>query len=227
MPIVEITADRIDTVHPTSFEAERFRERGDLQRLLRDHIEVVATEVMVVAEEFGDWADSKRRIDLLGLDKDANLVVFELKRTNDGGHMELQAIRYAAMVSTMTFDQVVAAHETYLAKRGNPGDGREAILEFLGWVEPNVLEFAQSVRIVLVAEGFSKELTTAVMWLNQHDLDIRCVRLTPYLISERLLIDVQHTIPSQKPPNIRYRFETRRSKNGLPGTHNATTPSST
>jgi len=32
-----------------------------------------------------------------------------LKRTEDGGHLELQAIRYAAMVSTMTFDQAVSA----------------------------------------------------------------------------------------------------------------------
>jgi len=31
-------------------------------------------------------------------------VAIELKRTEDGGHMELQSTRYAAMVSTMTFD---------------------------------------------------------------------------------------------------------------------------
>jgi hypothetical protein len=30
----------------------------------------------------------------------------ELKRTADGGHMELQALRYAAMVSTMTLVRV-------------------------------------------------------------------------------------------------------------------------
>lgn len=36
---------------------------------------------MVIAEEFGEWEDSKRRIDLLGLDREANLVVIELKRT--------------------------------------------------------------------------------------------------------------------------------------------------
>jgi RecB family endonuclease NucS len=44
-----------------------------------------------MAEEFSDWQDRSRRIDLLCLDTDANLVVVELKRTNDAGHMELQA----------------------------------------------------------------------------------------------------------------------------------------
>jgi len=73
---------------------------------------------LVVSEEFGDWEDSRRRIDLLGIDKAANLVVIELKRTEDGGHMELQAIRYAAMVSKMTFDRLVEVSTIISLHRG-------------------------------------------------------------------------------------------------------------
>ena len=36
---------------------------------------------------------------------DANLVVVELKRTEDGGLMDLQALRYAAMISAMPFER--------------------------------------------------------------------------------------------------------------------------
>jgi hypothetical protein len=61
----------------------------------------------------------------LGLDKDANLVVIELKRTDDGGHMELQSIRYAAMVSQMTFDQAVEAYTTYLQGQRREEDARD------------------------------------------------------------------------------------------------------
>jgi len=46
-------------------------------------------------------------------------VVIELKRTEDGGHMELQAIRYAAMVSAMTFDGAVEIYGRYLRERGH------------------------------------------------------------------------------------------------------------
>ena len=102
--------------------------------------------------------DSRRRIDLLGLDKDANLVVIELKRTDDGGHMELQAVRYAAMVSQMTFDQAVEAYRTYLEAQGQEEDAREGILSFLGWEEANDDQFAQDVRLVLVSAEFSKEI---------------------------------------------------------------------
>ena len=71
---------------------------------------------MVITEEFGDWLDSLRRIDLLCVNSDANLVVIELKRSDDGGHMELQALRYAAMVSAMTFDQAVETFARYKTK---------------------------------------------------------------------------------------------------------------
>src|SRR5258708_4261149 len=131
MALYEIKADSIAPVAGTSFGLEHVRERGDLQRLLRANINVVSSETMVLAEEFCDWDDSRRRIDLLGLDKDANLIVVELKRSEDGGHMDLQAIRYAAMISTMTFDQAVAAHSGYLTALGRPDDARPAILDFL------------------------------------------------------------------------------------------------
>ena len=75
-------------------------------------------------------------IDLLGIDKDANLVVIELKVTEDGGHMELQAIRYAAMVSAMTFDRAVSAYGDYVGRVGQNVVARESILDFLGWDEP-------------------------------------------------------------------------------------------
>jgi RecB family endonuclease NucS len=117
MAVFEITQDRIVPLQPTSFSDQGLRERGDLQRLLRDQVHIIDPDVLVVSEEFGGWEDSRRRIDLLGVDRKARLVVIELKRTDDGGHMELQAIRYAAMVSTMTFEKVVCAGSTYRACR--------------------------------------------------------------------------------------------------------------
>lgn len=164
----------------------------DLQRLLREQIEILSPDTLVIAEEFADWQDSRRRVDLLGVDRDANLVVIELERTEDGGHMELQALRYASMVSTMTFER---ATELFARYRGvGVEEAQSRILDFLGWGEPDEESFAQDVRIVLASAEFSKELTTAVLWLNQRDLDIRCVRLRPYRDGARLLLDVARTL---------------------------------
>jgi hypothetical protein len=123
-------------------------------------------------------------------------VVLELKRNEDGAFMDLQALRYAAMVSTMTFSRAAEVHQRYLQRIGRGHEvAQQAILEFLGWDAPREEEFAQDVRIVLAAANFSKELTTTVMWLNERQIDVRCVRIQPYLFRGQLLIDVQQIIP--------------------------------
>lgn len=196
MPLYEMTSDTFRPITQASFTDLKVRERGDLQRLLRTQIEVLGDDLYVLTEEFGDWEDSRRRIDLLAMDPLANLVVIELKRTNDGGHMDLQSIRYASMVSAMTFERAAQIHAEFLNRIGEPAAGaQERMLAFLGWEEPDEERFAPDVRIVLVSEDFGKELTTAVLWLRERDIDIRCVRLRPYLDGESRLIDVQQIIP--------------------------------
>lgn len=196
MPLYEMTPEAFRPINRASFAELRVWERNDLQRILRSQIDVLADDLYVIAEEFGEWDDSRRRIDLLAIDKQANLVVVELKRTHDGGHMELQAIRYASMVSAMTFDRAEQIHSEFLAQIGEPSDeARSRILAFLGWDSPDDEIFADDVRIVLVSENFGKELTTAVLWLRDRDIDIRCIRLRPYKDADKKMIDVQQIIP--------------------------------
>jgi hypothetical protein len=198
MALFEVMASALSPLEETSFSGENLRERDDLQRLLRDRIEVVAPLTLVLSEEFGDWQESRRRIDLLALDKLARLVVIELKRSEDGGHMELQALRYAAMVSSMSFKQAVDAHQAWLERRGIKADARQRILEFLEWedLSGNEQAFASEVRIVLVSADFSRELTTTVLWLTrEYELDVTCVRLKAYRLDDRLILDAQRIIP--------------------------------
>lgn len=194
--IYEFAQSTIVALQPATFGSVNILERRDLQRSLRESIGVIAPDTLVISEEFGEWEESKRRIDLLGIDRDANLVVIELKRTEDGGHMELQAIRYASMVSTMTFDRAVEVFADHLRDIERPDDDpRATLLDFLGWDEVDEDRFAQDVRIVLASAEFSRELTSAVMWLIDHGVDIRCVRLKPYNLDGRVLVDVQQIIP--------------------------------
>lgn len=196
MPLYEMTPTAFRPINRTSFADLRVRERDDLQRLLRTQIEVLGDDLYVIAEEFGDWDESRRRIDLLAIDRQANLVVIELKRTNDGGHMDLQAIRYASMVSAMTFERAEQIHCEFLARLGDaPDEAQSRMLTFLGWNEPDEERFAPDVRILLVSEDFGKELTTAVLWLRDRYIDIRCIRLRPYEDGDSRLIDVQQIIP--------------------------------
>ena len=213
MPIFEFTDQEIRRLEDTTFSDAQLQERRDLQRLLRANVSVISPDTLIIAEEFGDWDESRRRIDLLGVDRDAKLVVIELKRTEDGGHMELQAIRYAAMISTMTFDQAVGVFGRYLTQIGLAEvDARMELLDFLGWEEPDEDAFAQDVRIVLASAEFGRELTTSVLWLCERGIDVRCVRLKPYDLEGRVFVDVQQIIPLPEVAEYQVRVSEKRRK---------------
>lgn len=142
--------------------------------MLRDRPDVLEERLLIISEEFGNWEDSNRRIDLLGLDNKGRLVVVELKRGETGRHIDLQAIRYAAMVANMTYQQAVDTYQSYLEKRANEEGGsvdedaaQDAIRDHLGNAEEEADAIHTEIpRIILASEDFGKELTTCVMWLN-------------------------------------------------------------
>jgi hypothetical protein len=196
MALYRLTQDKLEQLDRTSFEKEGIRERTDLQRIIRDQPDVLEEGLFIVSEEFSNWEDSSLRIDLLGISVDARLVVIELKRDERGGVMELQAVRYAAMVSNMTLGQIVDAHQVYLQKRGSAEDAKTRIYEHLGateHAEPEI--YSERPRILLVSGDFSKELTTSVLWLNQSGLDIRCMKLQLYRTGDGLLVETNQVIP--------------------------------
>ena len=207
--LYRISNNEMNRLEQTTFEQQNLKER-QVQSMLKAQINEIVPNSLVVAEEFGEWEDSRRRIDLLGLDKNANLVVIELKRTRDGGHMELQALRYAAMIYALSFDKLVSVHTDYLVKNEIQEDAKTNLLKFLEWDEPDEERFAQEVKIVLISAEFSRELTTSVMWLNDFGLDIRCVRMCPYTNGEEVYLDVRTIIPL--PETADYQIQIREKK---------------
>ena len=206
MPLYQMdnTNNRLILIQPTDFAAQKMQERKDLQPLLRNHPQYIDQDLMILTEEFGDFEGSQRRVDLLGLDKEGNLVVIELKRDDGGSHMELQAIRYAAMVSALDLEAVVSVHEDFLKKHGkDETTARQAIIGFLNPDTP----ISNKPRIVLISPSFSREITTAVLWLNGLGLDIRCIEVKLYKLQNELYLDMEQVIPL--PSAADYQFKMR------------------
>lgn len=191
MALYRYSPSDIQPLVRTSLAAEQIREREDLQRLLMMRIEIISADLLVIAEEYSLFQDSRRRIDILAIDRGGNLVVIELKRTEDGGHMELQALRYAAMVSTVTLDHLVEVFAD--AQSLSLADARATILD---WLDEPLDELPNHVRIILVSADFSTEITSTVMWLNEnYNLDISCFRVVAYRLESEILLDLQQIIP--------------------------------
>jgi Domain of unknown function (DUF4268) len=196
VPLFELTKESLVQVPETRFDSKVLKTK-DLQRLLRHEISVLSPDLKVIAEDFGTWENGGHAIDLLCIDKEGRLVVVDIKRTAEPTYVELQGIRYAAQISSMTFDEAVAvAARDRASETISEQEIRAEILDFLDWTTPEDGEFGASVRIILASAEFSRELTRSVIWLNEQGLDVHCIRLRPHKLADgRVLLDVEQIVP--------------------------------
>ena len=50
-------------------------------------------------------------------------------------------------------------------------------------------------RIILVANNFRKEVTSTVLWLRDHDIQVQCFRAKPYSLGDDIFLQVEQIIP--------------------------------
>ena len=106
-------ANQIYVVDPATREPVRlgpvsFR-RDDLERWILKAPGLLGERLLMISSEFSGFDKSNRRLDILALDSKGSIVIIELKLDANRSLADQQAIRYAAMCSDMTMDDVVRA----------------------------------------------------------------------------------------------------------------------
>jgi hypothetical protein len=190
-----------EKVNPATFIELNIWERKHIEEWIRQAPEILGEELLVVSIEFDRFENSNDRLDVLAIDRQGNLVVIELKRDSFAGYADLQAIRYAAMVSSMTIEKLLPYYMGYQKKYlqvENPTKDSSTtnILEFVN--KDTFQELSNKPRIILCSEDFSQEITTTVLWLNQNGLDISCIRIKPHRMGDKIAIVPTKIIPLQE-----------------------------
>jgi hypothetical protein len=178
----------------------RIWERQHIEEWVRENPELLGEDLLIVSIEFDKFENSSDRLDVLALDRAGNLVVVELKRDAAAGYADLQAIRYAAMVSSMTIELLLpyytAYRKRYYDEALTDSEAKDQIIEFVE--SDSFAEFSNKPRIILCSEGFSQEITATVLWLRYFDIDISCVKITPYRVGGQVVIVPKVVIPLEE-----------------------------
>jgi hypothetical protein len=120
------------------------------------------------------------RLDVLGLGQDGRLVVAELKRDKAPEPTQLQAIKYAAMVSRFTAESLADQYAKFRTARGQATSSGEALAELQTHAPEMSIKSLLQPRIVLLAREYSQVLTATVVWLCERGLDITLMQFRGY-----------------------------------------------
>lgn len=175
-----------------------FCEREHLQEWLANEPMALGEELLIIQKEFDGFDDTRERLDLLALDKDANLVIIENKLDDSGRDVIWQALKYASYCSSLSKAQVIEVYQQYLNRCCSAGDAQALLCEFLEVqdLDETVLNAGNKQRVMLVAANFRKEVTSTALWLLSHNIRMQCFRVTPYSLGESLFLNVEQIIPT-------------------------------
>jgi len=200
---VDLEQKKLIRLKPTDFTSQNILERFDIQEWIEGTSEILGDQLLIISKELA--LPSGIRLDLLAIDKQARLVVIELKRDSSGSEVEWQAIKYTSYCANFRPDEIYAYYATYL--KADEDEAQQLIEEFID-EEPDVLNAAQ--RMIFCARVFHSDVISAVMWLREFGIDIQCVRLEPYLdTDQQLFLKPEIIIPLPEARDYIQRRETK------------------
>ncbi|MEC7297767.1 MAG: DUF4268 domain-containing protein [Pseudomonadota bacterium] len=217
---IDRTANRLSKLERTSFSDVGFREREHLQEWLASMPDALCEAMsegedglLIIQKEFDGFDGTRERLDLLALDRNGQLVVIENKLDDSGRDVVWQALKYAAYCSSLKKAEIVGIFQLYLDRQGG-GDAAGLICEFLGedTLDEVVLNDGTNQRIVFIAANFRREVTASVLWLREHQIDARCVKVVPYRFGEEIFVDLQQVIPTPEAADYMIRMAQKESE---------------
>lgn len=188
-------ANTVTKLESKLFKDLEIREREHLQEWIAHKPEMLGEDLLIIQKEFDGFDETNERLDLLAVDKEGNLVIIENKLDDTGKNVAWQALKYTAYCSTLTTEQILTIFQKYLDENGIGGDAKEILLEFFGTEKDELLLNTGDQRIIFVANNYRKEVTSTVIWLLDHNVQIQCFRAQPYSYEDEHFLQIDQIIP--------------------------------
>jgi len=187
---VKKTSER---VREADFAALGFQERHDIQEWIALNPTILGDDLLIIAKEYDKFDWTNERLDLLAVDRLGNLVIIELKRDDTGADVHWQSIKYASYVQHASAAEIVGMLADYTG--ASEEEAQEKLLRHLDTGDLGSLNRSQ--RIIIASHRFAREVTSAVLWLNERMNEdvITCVQLTPYQDGDALYLQANTIIP--------------------------------
>ncbi|MGY5859649.1 MAG: endonuclease NucS [Candidatus Thorarchaeota archaeon] len=153
----QIKEGKLFALETTMADAGRM-EVQDLQEWVLSHPELLGSNIKIIGNEV--WTESKKRIDILGLDEMGNTVIIELKRDKLPRLVLAQAIDYASDVASWDLEKLSEIYNEYT--------NDQSLEEFLeeNYENPQELSINETQRIMLVGTSIEDNLLRMIEWLS-------------------------------------------------------------
>ena len=213
MYYIDMTKNEIQKIDKKTFTELKFRERKHLQEWISKNPSILLEELLIIQKEFDGFDNTKERLDLLAIDIQGNLVVVENKITDRDKNQTWQSLKYVSYCAGLGKEEIVEIYQQYINKQGLKENAEDNICEFLNIPDFDDVELNKNKqRIILVADNFRKEVTSTVLWLRDNGIDIKCIRINPHKLGEKIILDTDQLIPFKDADDYMIKISNKKRK---------------
>ncbi len=144
-------------------------------------------------------------LDLLGIDDDGRLVVFELKRGNLTREAVAQAIDYASYLATLQPEELARHVRKNSGKSGSDQIEDFEEEDFAQWYQNHFQRTVAEIgppRIMLVGLGVEDRAKRMVAFLAQSEVDISLITFHGFKLGDETLLARQVEVGSEQPEGV-------------------------
>jgi hypothetical protein len=181
---------------PTSLTDQGYKEEDLREWILERPHSILGEDILIIGREvqvhnIGD------AIDLLGIDRDGNIVVIELKQGSLSGNVDFQSLKYVAYTSYWDWSQLGDQFDKFVNSKWGQKLYKEEV-DFNEKLESfcnDEYELNQNQRILLIGESIRERLDLVVRWLSDRDIEISVLEVEMLQDGDQVYLDTEQTIP--------------------------------
>ncbi len=194
MFIIDDENNETISMEKSSFKSMGYKERQNVQEWICKNTDILEEKLLIIQKEFAGFDKTNERLDLLALDEHGNIVVIENKLDDSGRDVVWQSLKYVSYCASLTKDEIVELYKQYL--NSSREEAEQEICNFFDEDDIENVEINKGdQRIIMVSASFRNEVTSTVMWLLEHGVKIKCIKLTPYKYDDKSILNSEQIIP--------------------------------
>ncbi|MBD3215560.1 MAG: hypothetical protein GF311_23320 [Candidatus Lokiarchaeota archaeon] len=160
--IWEIKEKSLNPIRKTLKEGGR-QEAKDLEEWIRSYPKLLGENILLIGEQV--TTKLNKRLDYLGIDKNGNIVIIELKRDKIPRRTLAQAMDYASDIASWSINELDERCRKFTNQNIEDYIVKNFPIEDLDWDE---ISINQSQRILLVGTSISESLERMINWLSDN-----------------------------------------------------------
>ncbi len=183
MEVYRVEDDDLHRIKKQEFAKEQHLE----DRLTRPgRVQIGNVDILIIDRQGGFDDTSQDSLDILGIDKNGNTVIVELKQNKGRRKVIAQALDYTSRIRNDNYERLDERYQNFNEGEKGKQQLRDVHAEHFDLGDPlSHSEFNSESRIVLVGTDFDTRLVDTADFLREHDIDVVLVEYETYQDEDR------------------------------------------